>query len=257
MKRLLLPLLAVLALPTAVNANVDPKVAEICMKAVDFQGCVNAMTGTDQISIKKEELLDEIKKLPSRIANTSLINFPGETRSFRDKLALSSPENVGQKLYENAKKLELALDELYKVREREVKVKSFYASDPHNEYLGWDGQKNYKQGQILNSIFGGLTIDVRCFKFGWVVSSYRGYQDFPSKVSLLISTFANEIVKSGGDSYYISQETYKIPANDEIFCPEDPRKPKKEKKEKSPAENKKPVKINCNSPVWKKKPICN
>tara|TARA_B100001109_G_scaffold207115_1_gene174371 strand:+ start:429 stop:596 length:168 start_codon:yes stop_codon:yes gene_type:complete len=45
MKRLLLPLLAVLALPNAVNANVDPKVAEICMKAVDFQGCVNAMSG--------------------------------------------------------------------------------------------------------------------------------------------------------------------------------------------------------------------
>ena len=45
MKRLLLPLLAALALPTAVNANVDPKVAEMCMKAVDFQGCVAAMTG--------------------------------------------------------------------------------------------------------------------------------------------------------------------------------------------------------------------
>jgi len=45
MKRLLFSLLAALALPTAVNANVDPKVAEMCMKAVDFQGCVNAMTG--------------------------------------------------------------------------------------------------------------------------------------------------------------------------------------------------------------------
>ena len=37
MKYLLLPLLASLAYPTAVNANVDPKVAEICMKAVDFK----------------------------------------------------------------------------------------------------------------------------------------------------------------------------------------------------------------------------
>ena len=45
MKRLLLLLLAALAVPTAVNANVDPKVAEMCMKAVDFQGCVAAMTG--------------------------------------------------------------------------------------------------------------------------------------------------------------------------------------------------------------------
>ena len=48
MKRLLLPLLAALSFPTAVNANVDPKVAEMCMKAVDFQGCVNAMTGVNK-----------------------------------------------------------------------------------------------------------------------------------------------------------------------------------------------------------------
>ena len=46
MKYLLLPLLASLAYPTAINANVDPKVAEICMKAVDFKGCVESMSGT-------------------------------------------------------------------------------------------------------------------------------------------------------------------------------------------------------------------
>ena len=45
MKRFLIPLLAALALPTAVNANIDPKVAEMCMKASDFQGCVKSMSG--------------------------------------------------------------------------------------------------------------------------------------------------------------------------------------------------------------------
>ncbi len=40
MKRLLLPLLAAFVLPTVANANVDPKIAEICMKAVDFKGCI-------------------------------------------------------------------------------------------------------------------------------------------------------------------------------------------------------------------------
>ena len=44
MKRLLLPLLAAIALPTAVNANVDPKIAEFCLKAADFAGCVKTMT---------------------------------------------------------------------------------------------------------------------------------------------------------------------------------------------------------------------
>ena len=43
MKRLLLLLLAALAVPTAVNANLDPKVAEMCMKAVDFKGCVETI----------------------------------------------------------------------------------------------------------------------------------------------------------------------------------------------------------------------
>ena len=54
MKRFLIPLLAALALPNAVNANIDPKVAEICMKATDFQGCVKSMSGqkNKNLSIK-------------------------------------------------------------------------------------------------------------------------------------------------------------------------------------------------------------
>jgi len=44
-KSFLIPLLTALALPTVVNANIDPKIAEICMKATDFQGCVKSMSG--------------------------------------------------------------------------------------------------------------------------------------------------------------------------------------------------------------------
>ncbi len=44
MKHLLLPLIAALALPTAGYAEVDPKVAEFCLKAADFAGCVKTMT---------------------------------------------------------------------------------------------------------------------------------------------------------------------------------------------------------------------
>ena len=43
MKRILLPLLAAFALPTAVNAEIDKKTAEFCMKATDFAGCVETM----------------------------------------------------------------------------------------------------------------------------------------------------------------------------------------------------------------------
>ena len=46
---LITPTTSFTCLPTAVNANVDPKVAEICMKAVDFKGCVESMSGTKKI----------------------------------------------------------------------------------------------------------------------------------------------------------------------------------------------------------------
>ena len=41
MKCLLLPLLAALALPTAVNAGVDPKVHNLCKDVSDYMGCVS------------------------------------------------------------------------------------------------------------------------------------------------------------------------------------------------------------------------
>ena len=44
MKRFLIPLLAALALPTAVNAEIDPAVLKACLPAADFEGCVNAFT---------------------------------------------------------------------------------------------------------------------------------------------------------------------------------------------------------------------
>ena len=44
MKCLLLPLLAALALPTAINANVNPEVHKLCLPAADYLGCVKAIT---------------------------------------------------------------------------------------------------------------------------------------------------------------------------------------------------------------------
>tara|TARA_Y100001968_G_C19012764_1_gene551420 strand:- start:113 stop:613 length:501 start_codon:yes stop_codon:yes gene_type:complete len=41
-KRLLLPLLAALALPTAANSSVESEVHKKCLKAMDYMGCVKA-----------------------------------------------------------------------------------------------------------------------------------------------------------------------------------------------------------------------
>ena len=54
MKRLLLSLIAAIALPTAVNANVDPEIHKLCIPAADYFGCVKAMTNksTDMPTMK-------------------------------------------------------------------------------------------------------------------------------------------------------------------------------------------------------------
>ena len=52
LKRLLLPLLAALALPTAVNANVDAEVHKKCLEARDYAGCVNT---NKNLSHKKDK----------------------------------------------------------------------------------------------------------------------------------------------------------------------------------------------------------
>ena len=56
MKRLLLPLLAALALPTAVNAEIDPKIRKACLRAADFEGCVNAYTNPKEKNKKLDFL---------------------------------------------------------------------------------------------------------------------------------------------------------------------------------------------------------
>ena len=51
MRRFIIPFLSFIALPSAIQANIDPKVAEICMKASDFQGCVKNMSGLKEIKL--------------------------------------------------------------------------------------------------------------------------------------------------------------------------------------------------------------
>ena len=79
MKRFFIPLLAALALPTAVNANLDFKIAEICMKATDFQGCVKSMSGqkNNNVSIKSgyDEALIAFEKGDSLKAIKSINSY--------------------------------------------------------------------------------------------------------------------------------------------------------------------------------------
>ena len=60
----LLPL--VILVSTPVFANVDPKIAEFCLKAQDFQGCVNSLSGK-----KPEAPATTIRQVQQQGANLS------------------------------------------------------------------------------------------------------------------------------------------------------------------------------------------
>ena len=57
MKHLLLPLLAAIALPTTVNANVSLEVHNICRDVSDYLGCVKANQVEDSLKSKNEEVI--------------------------------------------------------------------------------------------------------------------------------------------------------------------------------------------------------
>ena len=55
MKRLLLPLLTALALPTAVNAGVDPEVHNLCKNVSDYMGCVKANSEDEKFKLGEKQ----------------------------------------------------------------------------------------------------------------------------------------------------------------------------------------------------------
>ena len=59
MKRIVITLLAFISFPSIVNANLDPKIAEMCMKAADFKGCVESMSGEETNILSTNSKLNE------------------------------------------------------------------------------------------------------------------------------------------------------------------------------------------------------
>ena len=77
MKRLLLPLLAALALPTVVNANVDPEVHKLCLSAADYLGCVKAMStkSIDKLKTAKYYFERAMKKVKDGDHSSAISDF--------------------------------------------------------------------------------------------------------------------------------------------------------------------------------------
>tara|TARA_Y100000589_G_C26971429_1_gene554741 strand:- start:51 stop:830 length:780 start_codon:yes stop_codon:yes gene_type:complete len=63
MKRLLLPLLAAIALPKAFTAEVDPKIHELCLPANDYAGCIEFQINKEKKKVdKNKSVINEIEE---------------------------------------------------------------------------------------------------------------------------------------------------------------------------------------------------
>ena len=62
MKKFIVPLLALIALPTSIQANIDHEFAEKCIKLQESIGCFKKASGPKKISLSNESMLDQAKK---------------------------------------------------------------------------------------------------------------------------------------------------------------------------------------------------
>ena len=93
MKRLIIPFLSFIALPSAIQANIDPKVAEMCMNASDFQGCVKSISG-QRINSEYDVALASFKVGDSLQANKSIKSFLKKNPSSKEGWMLKAIINA-------------------------------------------------------------------------------------------------------------------------------------------------------------------
>ena len=101
--------LACLVLSAPVFAEVDPKIAEMCLKAQDFSGCVQTMTGgsaatTDEV----QKLRSVMKKVAARLENG--VSYRDSTDTFRplvDQLAVTKESNENELAVKVAERAEI------------------------------------------------------------------------------------------------------------------------------------------------------
>ena len=98
MRRILIPFLSILALPSAIYANIDPKVIEKCMQASDFKGCVEIMTGQKEnesrIKTEYDDALFFFKKGASLRAIKSINSYLKKNPNSKEGFILSALINT-------------------------------------------------------------------------------------------------------------------------------------------------------------------
>ena len=98
MKRLIIPFLSFIAIPSAIQANIDPKIAEMCMQASDFQGCVESFSGQKDKKLSNksdyDNALNFFKEGDSLEAIRSINKFLGLNPDSKEGYILSALINI-------------------------------------------------------------------------------------------------------------------------------------------------------------------
>ena len=281
MKRLLLPLLVALSLPTAVIAEVDPKVAEKCMKAADFKGCVEAFSG--KATNQNQELCSDLNKglsiVKERIiSGTSLMKLDINTNPLSDALAIAK---INKKAISSCKRLvsdsqtilemvrilrnqwNTEVDKRLTLQKSKMRGRVVWASpaveinvNRFNKYAGGSNPAITGPGHVLvgfnNDIDQGFDYEMREFKggpFSPCNVNYCGNYVIKSPLNRMFDVLLIKI-----DSVLEDREV-DWPKGPEVKPIETITRSKKSVKKTN--KSIKPVKINCDSPVWKNKPRCN
>ena len=130
-------------LPLEASAQVDPKVHQQCLKAADYKGCVDVMTGKQTVPAspgKIDQLKSAMRILPSRLQNTNLRDFSSSTQVFNDAVISIVPDDLKNEyekgFYAEAVKIRQMTDALQsywsaRIRQGTFFSKTSYGSDSY------------------------------------------------------------------------------------------------------------------------------
>ena len=170
MKRIIIPFLSFIALPSAIQANIDPKVAEMCMKATDFEGCVKSMSGqtnknSSPVSSKYDEALIFFEAGDTSSAMKKINSFIKENNSSKEAY-LARGIIYSYDLLENEKAMEdfnkaIEIDDQYAIAYA-LRADHLYWELGNASQAKNDIEKAYKlspQDTYVNLVRGSLLLD--------------------------------------------------------------------------------------------------
>ena len=216
MKRFLIPLLAALVLPNAVNAEIDSETAQFCLKASDFAGCVETMKrGLDSKRIK-----DVDDGLRTWTRDTGVIV----------KMRTNSVRAIKPKGKEYGRYIEYRYSRTGESNSPGSTWRVQVDCDENsanwdNDRAGWFKIDSLDYMLEPGKTYGGFNSRPLSFKVEPAREAQAVFKEFCPQMELLV-TEAKERDRINGIE---------------------------EAKNKSSSTG---VKVNCNSPVWKNKPRC-